>query len=287
MTKTQPESAWSEQTQCQLCACGPLEEFVVPEQTRFDFCPRCGLYQNGPLHDMSMYELECYHACYQHHESRKLMTAAVRLNRVASCIPSRRQLVRFLDIGCGMGTTLKAGAARGWDVVGVDVSKRAVEHCRGQGLTAQATDGYSLPFPDGHFDAATAWSVVEHVPDIRAALAEWHRVLRPGGVLALDTSNAKCLKARLRGARYRSFWAVGHTYTFTPTNLGMFLARAGFTLMQPPLVGRWSDLTFPVACYALGYQTLYSIRSALRFQKPFQLFARRCDSHGSALRRAG
>jgi SAM-dependent methyltransferase len=49
-------------------------------------------------------------------------------------------------------------------------------------------DAVVLPFPDGTFDSAVCTQVYEYVADLKAALAELHRVLRPGGrALIIDT----------------------------------------------------------------------------------------------------
>ena len=45
-------------------------------------------------------------------------------------------------------------------------------------------DGTRLPFPDDTFDRIICSEVLEHIPDDDAALAELHRVLKPGGMLA-------------------------------------------------------------------------------------------------------
>lgn len=49
--------------------------------------------------------------------------------------------------------------------------------------TAQG-DGVYLPFPDDTFDRIIAAEVLEHIPDDEGAIAELHRVLKPGGVIA-------------------------------------------------------------------------------------------------------
>ncbi|HEY1119762.1 MAG TPA: class I SAM-dependent methyltransferase [Acidimicrobiales bacterium] len=46
-------------------------------------------------------------------------------------------------------------------------------------------DGVFLPFPDGTFDRIIAAEVLEHIPDDEGAIAELHRVLKPGGVIAV------------------------------------------------------------------------------------------------------
>src|SRR5579875_3292728 len=68
------------------------------------------------------------------------------------------------DISPGMLTTLTANAGR----LGLDVR------------TARA-DAESLPFADESFDLVLGHAVLHHLPNLRRAFAEFHRVLRPGG----------------------------------------------------------------------------------------------------------
>jgi 2-polyprenyl-6-hydroxyphenyl methylase/3-demethylubiquinone-9 3-methyltransferase len=99
-----------------------------------------------------------------------------------------------LDAGCGGGLVARELAAAGATVVGLDrslgslgVARRAVAR-RG---SFRPTQGRleRLPFADGVFDVVVAADVLEHVPDLPAAVAELARVLAPGGRLAFDTIN--------------------------------------------------------------------------------------------------
>jgi 2-polyprenyl-6-hydroxyphenyl methylase/3-demethylubiquinone-9 3-methyltransferase len=112
-----------------------------------------------------------------------------------------------LDAGCGGGLVARTLAAAGAVVVGLDrslgslgVARRAVGP---PALPPDAAPGAfhpvrgqleRLPFAGGTFDAVVAADVLEHVPDLPAAVGEIARVLAPGGSLAFDTIN-------------RTFWA--------------------------------------------------------------------------------
>jgi SAM-dependent methyltransferase len=89
---------------------------------------------------------------------------------------------RFLDIGCGTGRNL-AEFARGDTAVGVEFSEAAVELARGRGLDCRQGDAETLPFEDASFDVVSAFDVLEHLRDDRAALREARRVAAPGAVL--------------------------------------------------------------------------------------------------------
>jgi SAM-dependent methyltransferase len=88
----------------------------------------------------------------------------------------------FLDIGCGTGRNL-AEFARGSTAVGVEFSDAAVEIARRRGLDCRQGDAETLPFEDGSFDVVTAFDVLEHLANDRAALREARRVAAPGAVL--------------------------------------------------------------------------------------------------------
>lgn len=94
-----------------------------------------------------------------------------------------------LDIGCGEGTNTRALARLGARMRAIDVAPtfvryaRATEEAEPLGITYEFADAQELPFADGSFDFATAFMSLMDVADYRRALAEAHRVLRPGGFL--------------------------------------------------------------------------------------------------------
>jgi 2-polyprenyl-6-hydroxyphenyl methylase/3-demethylubiquinone-9 3-methyltransferase len=99
---------------------------------------------------------------------------------------------RVLDAGCGGGLVARELAAAGAEVVGVDRSLGSLGVARrAAGPRFQPAQGRleRLPFAAGSFDAVVAADVLEHLPDLPAAVAELARVLAPGGSLVFDTVN--------------------------------------------------------------------------------------------------
>lgn len=92
-----------------------------------------------------------------------------------------------LDVGCGPGWLTVQYAAAGANVTAVDLTPRAVELCkrfleyRGLSAAVQTGNAEQLPFPDNAFDLVVASGVLHHTPDVRQAIREACRVLRPGG----------------------------------------------------------------------------------------------------------
>lgn len=99
---------------------------------------------------------------------------------------------RVLDIGCGTGAQSRTLA--GWpgvaEVVGVDQLEPLLE--RGRELAAdldnvsfRQSDARDLPFEDASFDVVVLHTLLTHVPGPEGVLAQVHRVLRPGGQVAV------------------------------------------------------------------------------------------------------
>jgi SAM-dependent methyltransferase len=92
-----------------------------------------------------------------------------------------------LEVGTGLGTDFVRFGRAGARLTGIDLTQAAVElvHRRLEleGLSAEVRvgDAEALPFADASFDLAYSWGVLHHTPDTKRALAEIHRVLRPGG----------------------------------------------------------------------------------------------------------
>ncbi|MBI3447959.1 MAG: class I SAM-dependent methyltransferase [Acidobacteria bacterium] len=101
----------------------------------------------------------------------------------------------LLEIGSGSGWFTTLASREGYRAVGVEISWELVEFARrraaeaGIAATFHESRAESLPLPDAAFDVAYANSVMEHVKGWREALREAHRVLRPGGLLFVGTTN--------------------------------------------------------------------------------------------------
>jgi 2-polyprenyl-6-hydroxyphenyl methylase/3-demethylubiquinone-9 3-methyltransferase len=103
--------------------------------------------------------------------------------------PATRPGAVLVDIGCGAGLLAPHLAGKGYRHVGVDLVASALGLARAHGVTAVRGDALRLPLADSIADVVSAGELLEHVPDMPGTVAEVCRVLRPGGLLVLDTLN--------------------------------------------------------------------------------------------------
>jgi SAM-dependent methyltransferase len=90
-----------------------------------------------------------------------------------------------LDLGCGEGRFPRDLKARGYDVIGVDVSPTLIDYARGAdpGGDYRVADAASLPLADASVRLVTAFMSLHDMDDMGNAIAEAARVLVPGGRL--------------------------------------------------------------------------------------------------------
>jgi ubiquinone/menaquinone biosynthesis C-methylase UbiE len=95
---------------------------------------------------------------------------------------------RLLDVGCGTGFIIHLAADVFKKIDGVDITPAMMEQVdtsRGD-ITLTRSVAETLPFPDNTFDAASAYSFLDHLADYRVVLKEVARVLKPGGEFYVD-----------------------------------------------------------------------------------------------------
>jgi len=119
---------------------------------------------------------------------------------------------RLLDVAAGPGNLAAAAAARGAHATGLDLSPRMLDVARGLHpiVAFREGDAEHLPFDDGDFDAIVSAFGVGHFSDATVALADWRRVLAPGGRIAVSWWDDPS-RARLNGVFFEAFVALGLT----------------------------------------------------------------------------
>jgi SAM-dependent methyltransferase len=152
---------------------------------------------------------------------------------------------KYLDAGCGLGGWLAFLRARGFDIVGVDGSQKAIELAKKvhPDLPVETGDVKRLRFPDASFDGYIAIGTWEYAEDGTEEVArEAQRVLTPGGVLIIEVPYANPFRRYtylpLKSIEYglRRF-LLGQTATFSnhifrKGDIRVLLQELGFEVLE-------------------------------------------------------
>ena len=106
---------------------------------------------------------------------------------LVACMPGVVPGARVLDLGAGTGVASDAVAPTGARIVAADVAYGMLRHNSAARPPAVCADAAHLPFRSDSFDHVVAAFVLNHVPDLIAALSELGRVVRPGGTIAASS----------------------------------------------------------------------------------------------------
>ncbi|HEY7439930.1 MAG TPA: class I SAM-dependent methyltransferase [Acidimicrobiia bacterium] len=223
---------------CNLCGgsiallyadCNDFEYFMT-SPGRLHRCTVCGLVMMWPLPTRE--ELPgLYPANYHSFEEPSKGVDALLLRRyqehqAALC---RRYLPRggaLLEIGCATGDVLAALRDDFPSVAGIELSKEACEVAWERGLDVfhGTLDEYET---DARFDVVFMSQVIEHVLDPVQTVAKIARLLKPGGVLYLETPNIRAFDARVWKQRWGLIHYPRHLFLFDKHTIGLLVESAG------------------------------------------------------------
>jgi ubiquinone/menaquinone biosynthesis C-methylase UbiE len=172
--------------------------------------------------------------------NRKLVDTVVRLSGLATG-------ARVADLGCGSGVFASLLHARGYNVVGLDISPKLLQLARTKYPQISFLEGdvEALPFPDESFDGVLLSGIVHHLPDPSKCAAEVYRVLKPSGRFVSFDPNR----------RNPFMWLYR-------TKSSPFYSAKGVTENEQPVVAECVADMFAVA----GFQTHTSYLSGLSYR---------------------
>jgi len=147
---------------------------------------------------------------------------------------------RVVDVGCGGGILAEAMAAKGAEVLGIDLADKPLKVAALHKLESGANVEYRLVAAEqlagempGAFDVVTCMEMVEHVPDPASTVAACARLAKPGGWVVFSTinRNPKSFLFAIVGAEYvlRLLPKGTHEYAkfVTPSELARHCRAAG------------------------------------------------------------
>ncbi len=231
--------------------CGHSQTSYLGTIDRFEpafdiwICSHCGSRFRNPVpHNPNEYYEEEYYsgkAEFSYIDEREQYRGFkhVYCSRLAT-ISAHALSGKFLDVGCSFGGLVYCASSR-FESYGLDVSTHAIE--KGiewiaafppKKFPARLYRGsledlpVEQPFEEGSFSVITMIEVAEHLANPRSVFAEAARLLKPGGLLVVQTANFIGLQAEQQGLNYHYF-LPGHLVYYTNTGLKQLLSQSGFS----------------------------------------------------------
>lgn len=241
------------QRDCAICAATQAGFHWRTVRTRsLTRCSRCGFawfaksqYEDDAVRQQYLADAtspaEYYDRIAEHDE----VTFAIRMRRLTALLG---RTGRVLDVGCNVGTFLRAAERARWTPVGVEPNPQAGEKAREKGY--QVHTGFfepALAARIGPFDAVHMGDVIEHVFDPVEMLRTAASALKPSGVLMVVTPDLDSVMARLLQIKPDE-----HLVYFTQRSLALAAETAGFTDIEVQRWGRRRSMA------AMPYSTTFS-----------------------------
>ncbi|WP_067505606.1 class I SAM-dependent methyltransferase [Actinoplanes sp. TFC3] len=136
------------------------------------------------------------------------------------------------DMGCGPGRLTRYLADLGLDAFGIDLSPAMIDIARRDhpGLRFEVGSMTALDLPERSVTGLLAWFSLIHVPDaeVPAVLADFHRILQPGGIVLIGFHAGSGSHLKTSGYGDHPMTVYVHRRTLTQT--ASWLAEAGFTI---------------------------------------------------------
>lgn len=225
-------------TRCVVCG-SPIHRAVVSWTSR---CGSCGTWSSTlrpAINERTLEVIDHQARVAGLRELRRVNSQAV-LDR----IETKRALdgSRLLDVGCSDGWFLQDAADRGALTLGLDPDEAIAAHAQSRGLQVRIGCFPGALDPSEQFDIITFNDVLEHLPNVRAALRACFAHLTPGGLLSVNVPTSDGLGYRTAAALarigiqgpYARFWQAGlpspHTYYFPRAALRHLVEEAGFVV---------------------------------------------------------
>lgn len=149
-----------------------------------------------------------------------------KINLVQRFKPTKGEL---LDIGAGTGDFLVVAKNKQWNITGIEPSEKAKSIAENKGVPFTS----SLKDIQSHSkDVITMWHVLEHVPDVRAQIAELKRVLKHDGIVFIAVPNFNSHDAKYYGANWAAYDVPRHLWHFSKTAIKNLFAEQNMELVD-------------------------------------------------------
>lgn len=221
-------------------SCGDIHFDFFTNKNNFNLytCKNCGLIfvWPTPQHLADLYSQDYFGGAkhgfgyVDYEEDKFAMTETFNsyLKKIEKFVP---QNGKMLDVGAATGFFVRLALERGWEASGIEISDYAVSIARQKGLNVISGTLEAADFNPASFDVITVWDVIEHLSDPKTHLITINKILKNGGIIAINTPDSGSLTAKILGKHWHLLVPPEHLIIFNQKNLSSLLKSCGFDVL--------------------------------------------------------
>lgn len=268
---------------CPLCQTGPTKAVArFPRRTYFR-CPNCSLIWLSLWQKPRPYTKSYFFAEYKAQYGRSYLEDFKQIKMLA--LERLKLLARFkaggrlLDIGSAYGPFLQAASAEGYEVLGIEINRAAVEYVQKRlKLACYCADFQRLKVGTGlaaSFDVVSMWYTLEHFSELEVVLTKVSALLKKGGIFVFATPSATGISARKGLRDFLAQSPADHFTLWAPAMARKALKRFGFKVVKIRITGHHPERFLRSAHQGLMRQVFLFISKLFRLGDTFEVYARK------------
>lgn len=162
------------------------------------------------------------------------------LDKIQSHIPAGK----IFDTGAASGFFIELAAKRRWEASGVEISEYASGVARSKGLMVLTGTIHHPGITQKTYDAVSMLDVLEHATEPDSEIKRAGELLRPGGILAINTPDSGSFWARIWGIHWHLVVPPEHLFLFGRKSIRLLLEKNGFKVLEETKIGKSFSLAY-------------------------------------------
>lgn len=226
---------------CRYCNTKDVKTYKKLDIYTLSYCNKCKVISTNtiPQRESRLVNSEWYSKDYISNYIFRAMSIKKRFKERILEIETIKQGGKILDLGSGIGLFLESmreSAKFDWELYGVEINNNLYSAAKKR-LKPFAPKLYlgrltSLKLPNNYFDCITCFDVLEHDSNLQNTLREIKKILKPSGLLLIQSPNEFSVMAHLCGALW-DWWAVpDHIFHFNVNSFASILKKQGFQIRE-------------------------------------------------------